>query len=172
MKHASLVVSLLECLLVSGCMLPQIDQQDVADFTNAVQQAQQIYQQIQPAIEQIKPLIEELKPLAEQYLKDEAVAADDVARGERSSKCKTVRDKYAKEHPRCVFCNKTGIDVHHIHPVDLFPRRELDPDNLVSLCRVHHFIYGHGGNWEGYNPDVLIDREIWRSVKSVKGDSP
>lgn len=169
MKKITSFLALIGCLFVSGCMLPQIDQQDIADFTNAVQQVQQIYEQIQPAIEQLKPIVEDLKPLAEQYLKGEAVGSDDGARGDRSSKWQTVRDRYAREHPLCVFCGRADIDVHHIHPVHLFPLRELDPDNLVSLCRVHHFIYGHGGDWKGYNPDVLVDKEMWKAVRATTG---
>ena len=165
MKRAArnLVLAAAVCL-GGGCQslqVPTISQEQIDAITNAVAQAQIVYDQIEPFI----PAIQEA---AQQLLKDEAIAGAGEARGERSSQWRTVRDRYADAHPLCAFCGSTAVDVHHIQPFHLFPTRELDPNNLVSLCRVHHFIYGHAGDWKGYNPDVLVDSEFWKAVKATQ----
>lgn len=63
-----------------------------------------------------------------------------------------VRVEQLRKHPLCQMCEKEGIitaavDVHHIRPVESFPREAMEaacynPDNLISLCipchvRVH-----------------------------------
>lgn len=168
MKRALASVSALALVvaLCGGCQglsVPTITPEQITAITNAAAQAQVIYHQIEPYI----PAIQEA---AQQLLKDETIGScDDVeAQGaDRSPQWRTVRDRYADAHPLCAFCGSAAVDVHHIQPFHLFPTRELDPDNLISLCRVHHFIYGHGGDWKGYNPDVLVDKEFWKAVRAV-----
>ena len=168
MKRAArnLVLAAAVCL-GGGCQslqVPAISQQQIDAITNFAAQAQIVYTQIEPLI----PVIQEA---AQQLMKDEAIGGCDGAEargGDRSSQWRTVRDRYADAHPLCAFCGSTAADVHHIQPFHLFPTRELDPNNLVSLCRVHHFIYGHAGDWKGYNPDVLVDSEFWKAVKATQ----
>ena len=161
MKRATLAL-VLAAVLGGGCQLPQLNQQQIDSLSNTVSQVQQIYDQLEPYL----PAIQEA---AQQLLKDETAEYAGEARGvDRSPQWRAVRDRYAAAHPLCAFCGSPAVDVHHVNPVHLFPARELDPDNLISLCRVHHFIYGHGGDWKGFNPDIHIDMEIWRSFKSVK----
>lgn len=161
-----LCVLVLAAVLGGGCQnlqMPTISQQQIDAITNFAAQAQIVYAQIEPLI----PVIQEA---AQQLMKDEAIGGCDggEARGDRSSQWRTVRDRYANTHPLCAFCGSTAVDVHHIQPFHLFPARELDPDNLVSLCRNHHFIYGHAGDWKAYNPDVMIDSEFWRALKLTR----
>ena len=168
MKRIDMLVStaVLATVLCCGCQslpTPTVTPEQIATITGAVAQAQAIYHQIEPYI----PAIQEA---AQQLLKDEAIGGcdDGEARGnDRSPQWRTVRDRYADAHPLCAFCGSAAVDVHHIQPFRLFPTRELDPDNLMSLCRVHHFIYGHGGDWKGDNPDVLVDKEFWKAVRAV-----
>jgi 5-methylcytosine-specific restriction endonuclease McrA len=43
----------------------------------------------------------------------------------------------------------------------LEPARELDPANLMALCRSCHLFVGHLGSWESYNPAALEDAAAW-----------
>ena len=60
--------------------------------------------------------------------------------------------------PCCRACGtRNNLNVHHIRPVHLFPLLELAPENMVTLCRDHHFVIGHLRNWRDWNPNVLDD---------------
>jgi hypothetical protein len=60
-------------------------------------------------------------------------------------------------------CGTTDdLDVHHCDPFDWYPDRELDPDNLLTLCRRCHLFVGHLGEWCSYNPEARRDAAIWR----------
>lgn len=52
----------------------------------------------------------------------------------------------------------TDLQVHHVLPVHLFGSKELDPENLITLCmdpaRECHLRMGHLGNWSKYNPEI------------------
>ena len=165
MKRTVLCLTVAAAVIFGGgcqsLQVPTISQEQIDAITNAVAQ-------VQIAYAQIEPFIPEIQEAAQQLLKDEAIAGGSEARGEGSSQWRTVRDRYAEAHPLCAFCGSAAVDVHHIQPFHLFPTRELDPNNLVSLCRVHHFIYGHAGDWKGYNPDVLVDSEFWKAVKATQ----
>ena len=161
MKRRALFAVVLAAVLCGGCQMPQLTQQQIDGLADTVQQLQQVYTQLEPYL----PAIQEA---AQQLLKDEAVGSGGEIHGnDRSSQWRAVRDRYAAAHPLCEFCGRGGVDVHHILPFHLFPARELDPDNLVALCRVHHFVYGHAGDWKAYNPDVLVDKEFWRAVRAT-----
>ena len=50
-----------------------------------------------------------------------------------------LSDRYRKEHPLCVECEKQGIataaeEVHHIVPITEAPWLRLSVGNLMSLC--------------------------------------
>lgn len=80
----------------------------------------------------------------------------------RSSGWRKVRDEYLFEYPECRVCKTTkNLEVHHIRPVNYYPELELVWDNLITLCRDHHFLYGHLLNWRAWNPNVIEDVEIW-----------
>lgn len=80
----------------------------------------------------------------------------------RSSKWNTVRAIYLKMEPECVVCGtKKGLHVHHIQPFHLRPDLELDLDNLITLCRKHHFTFGHLGWWSSWNVAVQEDALHW-----------
>jgi hypothetical protein len=40
---------------------------------------------------------------------------------------------------------------------------ELDRANLITLCRDHHFWFGHLGSWSSWNANVREDAAIWRA---------
>ena len=79
---------------------------------------------------------------------------------------KSVRDRHIRAHPFCAVCGRaSNLAVHHKQPVSLFPNRELDSRNLVTLCQNEsfncHFVVGHLMNWSTYNPDVDRDIAFW-----------
>lgn len=87
----------------------------------------------------------------------------------RSPKWDSVRKAHLKRKPWCIVCTTKGsflnrIEVHHVKPFHLHPELELVDDNLISLCRDHHLLFGHLLNWKSYNPKVEEDAVNW-SIK-------
>ena len=76
----------------------------------------------------------------------------------RASQWPTLRREWLASHPACAACGgRRDVEVHHIRPVHVYPDDELDPANLISLCRVHHFWHGHLGAWQSWNACVVSD---------------
>lgn len=79
----------------------------------------------------------------------------------RSPEWPRVRAEHLAVEPKCRWCGGTAsLAVHHIAPFHLFPQRELDPTNLITLCETSgkgcHFERGHlGVSWSDYNPQVV-----------------
>ena len=89
-----------------------------------------------------------------------------VANTQRSGKWPAVERAYLRKHPVCAVCSgRKHVNAHHILPFHLYPDRELDRDNLITLCRGPfncHLLFGHLGDYKGFNPLVRADAEIWR----------
>ena len=82
----------------------------------------------------------------------------------RSSKWTVVRKEYLKENNSCCACDKKDkLEVHHIEPYHVNPNRELDPSNLITLCKSCHFTIGHLMDWTSWNIDVIIDSRVYLS---------
>lgn len=85
----------------------------------------------------------------------------------RSPKWPALAREHLRREPFCRACGtREGVVPHHKVPVHLDPSRELDPDNLVTLCPAHHLELGHGRDWRAFSPHVeadadLIARRIW-----------
>lgn len=86
----------------------------------------------------------------------------------RSTKWPTVRKHHLEKHPTCAVCNSTiQLEVHHIVPFARDPEKELDPNNLITLCEnsndgvICHLLFGHLGNYQFVNPDVVEDAKVW-----------
>lgn len=63
----------------------------------------------------------------------------------------------------CRCCGSTlDLNVHHIVSYHDKHELELDPNNLVTLCREHHFRIGHKNNWKDSNPNVCADCDAMR----------
>jgi 5-methylcytosine-specific restriction endonuclease McrA len=77
----------------------------------------------------------------------------------RSNKWPQVRNNHIKINNKCAACGSvTRLEAHHIQPVHLFPEKELDPENLITLCDKNcHFIFGHLMNWKSWNKDIIND---------------
>lgn len=84
----------------------------------------------------------------------------------RSSKWRTIRNNFLQKNPCCKVCGSTeNLIAHHIIPVHIDKSKELDENNLMTLCQNKtlncHFIFGHLLNWTKSNPDVIKDSKIW-----------
>lgn len=82
----------------------------------------------------------------------------------RSPEWPRVRLEHLKKHPTCAVCgNRIDVEVHHKISFAANPKLELDSENLITLCRKGkaglpcHLFWGHGGNFQYYNPDVVND---------------
>lgn len=77
----------------------------------------------------------------------------------RSYKWSSVRKEHLKENNYCSACGRrNNLEVHHIEPVHKNPDKELDPDNLITLCSSHcHFVFGHLMDYKSWNVDVVKD---------------
>lgn len=81
---------------------------------------------------------------------------------ERSSHWSTVRNKVVLANPFCMACGvKKDLQVHHLHPFEYWPELELEESNLFVLCRQHHLILGHLGDWKSYNAELIRDLKRW-----------
>jgi len=92
----------------------------------------------------------------------------DVVRKKRSSKWRKVRKEFLKEHPECAGCGrKKNLEVHHIEDFSTAPEKELDENNLITLCGRGidcHFVIGHLGDFKSINPTVREDAK-WLKEK-------
>ena len=81
----------------------------------------------------------------------------------RSPKWPELRKEHLKNNPSCAGCGrKDSLEVHHIEPVHLNPDRELDPENLITLCDKYcHFALGHLMDYKSWNKDVYFDSQVY-----------
>ena len=86
----------------------------------------------------------------------------------RSPKWSGVRKKHLENQPCCQACGSCiKPEVHHIVPVHLDPSKELDPDNLITLCDKYcHFIFGHFMNYRSWNINVISDSARYLKQKN------
>lgn len=81
----------------------------------------------------------------------------------RSPKWRSVRAKFLESHSECAACGtKEGLEVHHVEPYHEHPSKELDLDNLITVCRDCHFMFGHLRDWTSWNADVRQDAAAFR----------
>ena len=87
----------------------------------------------------------------------------------RSSRWRKVRKEHLSKHSKCFLCGSTkSLEVHHIIPFYIAPDKELDPNNLMTLCENKkygincHLLVGHLGNYRRVNPNVVIDATLWK----------
>lgn len=85
----------------------------------------------------------------------------------RSKEWKKVRSEHLMKNPLCAVCGGCrNVVPHHIVPFHRDPTKELDPENLISLCEGDtfncHLFFGHFRNWLKCNPNVVEDARVWR----------
>lgn len=78
---------------------------------------------------------------------------------QRSNQWKNVRKKHLEEQNSCQACGSDkNLEVHHIIPVHVDKDRELDPNNLITLCNNNcHLLFGHLMHFKSWNPLVAED---------------
>jgi len=79
----------------------------------------------------------------------------------RSGQWRRVRKDFIKGKVCAVCGGKKKLEVHHVVPVHLDKSLELEENNLIALCRGHHFLFGHLLSWWSYNPDIKEDARAW-----------
>jgi 5-methylcytosine-specific restriction endonuclease McrA len=76
----------------------------------------------------------------------------------RSNKWPTLEKHFKEAHPTCAACGGTkNLNIHHCLPFHVYPEKELDPNNLITLCigpKECHLRIGHGGSFKQYVPEV------------------
>ncbi len=79
----------------------------------------------------------------------------------RSPRWWKIRKTHILRYSRCAACNTNKkLEVHHIVPFWKAPEREEDPENLITLCRWHHLLFGHFMYYKSYNEDVVEDAKV------------
>ena len=74
-----------------------------------------------------------------------------------------TRNQFIEKFNVCECCGtESDLNVHHIFPVRWYPEFELEPYNLITLCRRHHFYYGHLNDWKKWN------KYIWQVAQITK----
>lgn len=86
--------------------------------------------------------------------------------GARSSQWVNVRKAHLDKQPTCQVCgSKERLVVHHIVPYHLDKTKELEPENLLTMCEspMHncHFIWGHFLRWNSHNVNVIEDAKVY-----------
>lgn len=86
----------------------------------------------------------------------------------RSPGWRALRERHLAANPCCIACGSTkNVVPHHVVPFHVNPSRELDPDNLVTLCESPtfncHLFFGHFKRWDRHNPSVAEDARVWRA---------
>ncbi len=88
--------------------------------------------------------------------------------GSRSGQWPAIRKQFLKDNIACAVCGTKGSflkpnEVHHIKPFNLRPELELEENNLITLCRDHHFFIAHLMSWSSWNENVKQDSIIWNN---------
>jgi hypothetical protein len=89
----------------------------------------------------------------------------------RSSKWPAKRRQHLARQPACQWCGTLKYpEVHHIDPVHKAPEKELDDNNLITLCGGNncHLNMGHLGNWASWNSTVVEDCKQWQTKRSKR----
>lgn len=85
----------------------------------------------------------------------------------RSPLWSAVRKQHLKKFPMCAVCDRKGtllkpIEVHHCTPYSVDKTMELRAENLITLCRPDHLLFGHLNSFQSWNESVREDAEMWR----------
>lgn len=89
----------------------------------------------------------------------------------RSPQWNTVRKKFVEANAECLCCgSKNKLQVHHVVPFCVDPTRELDENNLATLCSRCHLLIGHCGWWQTHNPNFKFSvQQVRAMLKSRRG---
>ncbi len=92
----------------------------------------------------------------------EVVARGHTLRDEgRSPGWTKLRNQFVKANPFCIVCHvRDDLDVHHRVPFHVDRTLELVWDNLRTMCRKCHWVWGHFADphWLLYN--LNLDQQV------------
>ena len=79
----------------------------------------------------------------------------------RSGKWPALERKFLTGKPNCEVCGCKAEVVHYIIPFHKDKSKELDLENLASVCNSHccHLMVGHLGDFHSYNPEFRRDAQ-------------
>ncbi len=91
----------------------------------------------------------------------------------RSSKWPKLEKEFLIKNPKCAACGSTKrLNVHHIIPFHLDKERELDINNLITLCMSKnecHLRLAHGSLFRAWVPDIkLYIKQIKSKEKTLE----
>jgi 5-methylcytosine-specific restriction endonuclease McrA len=87
----------------------------------------------------------------------------------RSPKWREFSKAIIKAEGVCSVCTRTrGLECHHEIPFWIAQDLELEPDNVIVLCRRCHLIFGHNGNWKRLNASCSTDVIHWAAKMKGK----
>lgn len=81
----------------------------------------------------------------------------------RSPHWSAYRKHFMQQHPECASCLRKSEEAHHIVPFHVAPDLELNPTNLIAMCRRCHLFVGHLGSWRRVNFSVAMDAAYWKA---------
>ena len=86
---------------------------------------------------------------------------DGPKKAKRSPAWRRVRAHHMDLYKRCAACDRWKkrhmLEVHHIQSFHEWPILELEPTNLITLCRRCHQLLGHLNAWRRINPMIRSD---------------
>ena len=81
---------------------------------------------------------------------------------DRSVHWSKIQKEHIKQQPCCQACGTVkNLQVHHIIPFNVDPLKELDKNNLITLCKKCHFVFGHLMDYTSWNIDVIEDSKVY-----------
>lgn len=77
----------------------------------------------------------------------------------RSPQWQSVRKIHLVNNNVCAACGRNKkLEVHHIVPVHIDASKELELDNLITLCDDPcHFVFGHLMDYKSWNKHIVND---------------
>lgn len=86
----------------------------------------------------------------------------------RSGEWYQVRLNHLGWFPACAACNsRNNLEVHHEIPFSIDPKKELCPENLITLCSHCHLVIGHLRDYQIYNDNVRKDAKDWQEKRKT-----
>lgn len=89
---------------------------------------------------------------------------------QRASQWRAIRDEHLLKEPACMACGRNAnLEVHHVIPVSFDETKQLDPNNLITLCGSPcHIVFGHFMSYHCYNKDVRKMAAEYRKAMSKR----
>lgn len=100
-----------------------------------------------------------------QYLRWTKWQADRKLGAARSPLWSKTKKEYETLCPKiCSICEtEKNCELHHCLPFHTRPDLENSFSNLLWLCRIHHFWFGHLGKWASFEKDIRAIAKEWNA---------